>query len=911
MGKNKSIPRRDFLKQAVVTVGAATHVGGWPAFGEGRVPAPVGRNHQELPSENGISYPRVFRGSALKMLSFPLGGVAAGSLGLGGRGQLRDWEIFNRPNQGYSPAYAFPAIWARLAGQKPVARVLESRILPPYQGESGLGSNNVPGLSRLEEAEFVGEYPLAHIDFKDSTLPVSVSLDAFSPFIPHDPDDSGLPVAVLRYHLTNNHAVSAYAGIVFSIDNPVKASVGLGHASSESETRINEYRTVGKLAGLLMRNPGLATDDPMQGSFALTAVLAEGIRPSHWRGWPKGRWWNSPLVFWNAFSQNGALGKEPDAFSTVGALCQQVQIAPRTTSTLTFILSWNFPNRTPNWCGWDAPKGKGDTRIGNYYATRFHDAWESAHYAAQNLDRLESLTRLFARSFRESTVPDVVKEAASANLSTLASTTCFRTADGEFHGFEGSNNTLGCCFGNCTHVWNYETTTTFLFPSFARSLREAAFGYSMDDRGGMRFRQLLPDGYQRWGTVAADGQMGQIVHAYMDWKVSGDNKWARSMWPRIKRAIAFAWEPHSWDPTRRGVLSGVQHNTYDVEFYGPNPMCGAWYLAALRACEEMARAFEGENSAARYHELFEKGSKWIDDNLFNGNYFIQRIVGYAPDQIAPHLQGGGGAEDTEHPQYQLGFGCLVDQLVGQYLAHTAGLGMLLSPENVRATLESLYRYNYKRTLYYHDNVERTFALNDEAALVICDYATVPRPRIPFPYFEEVMTGFEHSAAALMIYSGMVKEGIECIGNIRARYDGVKRNAWDEVECGHHYVRAMAAWTSFAALSGFSYDGPKAAVAATPTVFGPGFRCFWSTGTGWGTYSLCSSRSGIQFSLEVLMGTLPCNSCRIAGVGSLTSTRIDGKSLPHTCHSSDGETTFRFRHPLVLAEGSKLQLEVLG
>ena len=911
MGKKKGIPRRDFLKQAAVTLGAATQVGGWPGFSAERGPDAGSRNHQEIAAANGISYPRVFRGSALKMLSFPLGGVAAGSLGLGGRGQLRDWEIFNRPNQGYSPPYAFPAIWAKLGDQEPVARVLESRILPPYQGASGLGSNNAPGLSRLDDAEFVGEYPLAHVRFKDSTLPVSVSLDAFSPFIPHDPDDSGLPVAVLRYSLTNTHAVPATVGIVFSIDNPVISAHGAGHSGAESETRINEFKTGDGLAGLLMRNPGLAADDPMQGSFALTAVSGEGIRLSHWRGWPKGRWWNSPLLFWDAFSENGSLGKEPDAFGTVGALCQKVKIAPRATSTLTFILSWNFPNRTPDWCGWKAPEGKGDTKIGNYYATRFHDAWESAQYTAQNLDRLESRTRLFARTFRESTVPDVVKEAAGANLSTLASTTCFRTADGAFHGFEGSNDALGCCFGNCTHVWNYETTTTSLFPSFARSLRESAFGYSMDDRGGMRFRQLLPDGYQRWNNVAADGQMGQIVHAYMDWKISGDTKWARSMWPRIKKAIAFAWEPHVWDSPRSGVLSGVQHNTYDVEFYGPNPMCGAWYLAALRACEEMARALEGENSAAQYRELFEKGSKWIDANLFNGNYFIQHIVGYAPDQIAPHLRGGGGAEDTEHPQYQLGSGCLVDQLVGQYLAHAAGLGSLLSPEHVRATLESLYRYNYKRTLYHHNNVERTFALNDEAALVICDYADVPRPRIPFPYFEEVMTGFEYSAAALMIFSGMVKEGIECVGNIRARYDGVKRNAWDEAECGHHYARAMAAWTSFAALSGFSYDGLKAEVAATPPIFGADFQSFWSTGTGWGTYSLRSSKGRSRFTLEVLMGTLPCHSCRIIGAGSSTSAESDGRALPHTSDSADGETTFRFAHPLVLAEGSKLQMVVSG
>jgi hypothetical protein len=171
----------------------------------------------------------------------------------------------------------------------------------------------------------------------------------------------------------------------------------------------------------------------------------------------------------------------------------------------------------------------GGTRIGNYYATRLDDAWAAADYTAQHLDSLERRTRLFADAFRESTLPAAVKEAASANLSTLATTTCFRTADGEFHGFEGVDDTRGGCFGNCTHVWNYETATAFLFPSFARSLRKAAFGYSMDDAGAMRFRQMLPDGFDRFGWAAADGQMGQILHAYLDWKLTGDDAWLRAI----------------------------------------------------------------------------------------------------------------------------------------------------------------------------------------------------------------------------------------------------------------------------------------------------------------------------------------------------------------------------------------------
>ena len=267
-----------------------------------------------------------------------------------------------------------------------------------------------------------------------------------------------------------------------------------------------------------------------------------------------------------------------------------------------------------------------------------------------------------------------------------------------------------------------------------------------------------------------------------------------------------------------------------------------------------------------------------------------------------------GSDDTEHPQYQVGQGCLIDQLVGQYLAEVAGLGALVSPDHVRSTLAALYRFNYKRSMVDHDNVERTFALNDEAALVICDYGASPRPQIPFPYYAEVMTGFEHSAAALMIFSGMVAEGVECIGNIRSRYDGVKRNPWDEAECGHHYARAMSSWSNVVALSGWSYDAFKGAVVAVPRIPHPEFHCFWATGTGWGTFTYEKAR-GTIFAINVLAGTLPQRSCEISAGGGVTSIRLGSKAVSHVAERRGERLVARFTDPVVLNEGDVLRIEV--
>jgi uncharacterized protein (DUF608 family) len=904
MADNYKMGRRGFLKQAAGVVGATTQIG-WPDL-QGAI-----TERHSIPKDSpDVAYPRSLSGRQLKMIAFPLGGVAAGSLSLGGRGQLRDWEIFNRPNKGFSPPYAFPSIWVQAGDSKPIARVLEARILPPYEGQDGLGSKNAPGLSRIRTATFTGEYPLAHITFEDQDLPVKVELEAFSPFIPHDPDDSGLPVAILRYRVRNPGRSTAKVSVAFSIDNPVKPSANFSASSAKPDPRLNEHRQAGKLEGLFMSNPSVPADDPLQGSFVLAGLIQEGTDMTYWRGWPQGRWWNSPMLFWDAFSRNGRLNDEPQLHNAVGAICQQSSIPPGGSASFTFLLAWNFPNRTPDWCGWSAPPGEGATIIGNFYATRFHDAWEVAQHTATNLDRLESRTRTFASAFAASTLPSVVKEAASANLSTLASTVCFRTADGEFHAFEGADDQLGCCFGNCTHVWNYETATAYLFPSFARSLRKASFGYSMDDAGAMHFRQLLPDGKARSGFAAADGQMGQIIHAYMDWKLSGDNQWLQTMWPRIKKGLEFAWVPGGWDANRDGVLEGVQHNTYDVEFYGPNPLCGIYYLGALRAGEEMARAVGQTASADEYRRLFNQGSAWIDANLFNGSFYIQKIRGFPADQIAPNLRSDMGAGDTEHPEYQVGGGCLIDQLLGQYLAHVAGLGPLVSPDHVQATLQSFFRYNYKHSLANHDNVERTYALNDEAALLVCDYGEAERPHIPFPYYAESWTGHEHSTAALMIYCGMVDDGVACIRNVRARYDGEKRNPWDEPECGHHYARALASWSSVVALSGFHYEGDRAMVVAVPRVLQKSFKCFWSTGTGWGTYSYTTTpRDAVHFTIEVLAGSLPCRSCTIQAAGSTASVRDGSRTYSPRLVREGNRMTLNFSDLIELREGARFEIEV--
>jgi uncharacterized protein (DUF608 family) len=829
------------------------------------------------------------------MIAFPLGGIGTGTVSLGGRGQLRDWEIFNRPDKGNTPDYCFASIWAQAKGRKPVARVLEARIETPYEGESGLGARNVPGLPRLASATFTGAYPFARIEFQDAKLPLSVRLEAFNPLVPLDTEASGLPVAILRYTVRNTGAAPAKVGLAYSLQNMVG-----------KEGRQAVYREAQGVAGLLMSNPMIATADPLAGTMVLGVLGASAESVSYLKGWKRAQWWDGPLTFWDDFSADGALTSDAPALNPVGSIAVTQEVAGGAEASVTFLIAWHFPNRTPERCGWRAVEGQEKTVVGNHYCQRFKDAWEVAVHVARELPALEARTRKFAETVEASTLPPAVLDAAISNLSTLRTNTCFRTADGEFHGFEGCNDKQGCCHGSCTHVWNYEQATAFVFPTLSRSIRESEFLRNTNDIGLMGFRSYLPDGIKIWENAATDGQMGCIMKLYRDWQLSGDTEWLRRLWPKAKQALEFSWIKGGWDADRDGVMEGVQHNTFDVEFYGPNPLSGIWYLGALRAGEEMARAAGDQNSAGEYHRLFENGKQWIDANLFNGEYYKQIVVGRAADEVAPGLRVGMGGADPTKPDYQMGEACLVDQLLGQYMAHVVDLGYLLDRENVHKTLRSIYRHNFRSNLLEHEAVQRIYAVNDDGGVLIATYPSGKRPEIPFPYFAEIWTGPEYQFAAHLVYEGMLNAALTVVETARRRHDGERRNPWNEPECGHHYARAMSSWAVVLALNGFQYSGPEKKLVLTPRVRGASLRSFWTLPSGWGSFAHSASAASQRAEIAAVEGKLGLASLAMEGKGKArASVRLGAETVAATVREEGNRRVVAFEREVEIAPARPL------
>jgi non-lysosomal glucosylceramidase len=369
-------------------------------------------------------------------------------------------------------------------------------------------------------------------------------------------------------------------------------------------------------------------------------------------------------------------------------------------------------------------------------------------------------------------------------------------------------------------------------------MRRIDFVHQQGADGGINNRTAVPSPPRPTGERPfSDGHASCILKAYREAKNHPDDSWLKTYWPRIKKGVEYliARDAATSNGEPDGTLSDDQWNTYDNAIHGVNTFIGSYYLAALRAGEEMAKRMGDTASAQRWHVIFEKGQENLVKLCWNGEYFYQNLPDY----------------DKRAGEY--GPGCLSDQLIGQWWAHQLGLGYILPKDHVRAALRSILKYNWltDHTDWRHN--WRKFAGGTDKGLLICTWPKGGRPAETIPYVDEVWTGIEYQVAAHMIYEGMVDEGLTIVKGVRERYDGVPRvpiprSPWNEIECGGHYARAMSSWSLLLALSGFEYDGPNGSIRFTPRTTPANFKCFFSAAEGWG--SLRQTRRGEEQKIEM-------------------------------------------------------------
>jgi len=828
-----------------------------------------------------VGRPKVYKGRQLDEVAFPLGGIGTGMISLGGWGQLKEFEIFNKPNKGLFLNYAFFTLYAKQGNNDPVTRVVQGPVGGTYTAwGSGVTRMDGSGLPHFRKCEFIGEFPFARLEFNDPKMPLDVSMEAFNPFIPLNDKDSSIPVAIFLFHLSNPTSDTVNATLFANLENKV------GHP--EVGQGVTGFKEGKNASGIMMTTKKHASDSPRFGSMSLATTWKDlNVQTC----WLRSGWFDTLHKFWDEASLHGELTENRetvqagDNATDVGSIGLKVKLEPGECVTLPVMITWYMPNFEKYWgeksC-WQ-----------NYYATVFSDAFDVAEYVGENLCKLESETRLFKDSLFGSTLPEPVLDAVSSQISILKTTTTVRLEDGTFYGWEGCSPGSGCCEGTCTHVWNYAQAMPYLFPTLECSIRSADYAFNITPEGHMTFRMPLPLGTLANSSfhAAGDGQLGGIMKVYREWLISGDDEWLKSVWDKVKASLEYSWK--KWDPNKDGVMEGVQHNTYDIEFHGPNTMMGSFYLGALRAAEEMARYLGETEKADEYHKIFESGKKWMDENLFNGEWYRQ-------DTRPEH----GTIEELK---YQYGDGCLSDQMIGQWYARMLALGDLFDDDKVKKTMASIFKYNWKGDMSEHSNPQRIYALNDEAGLLLCTWPREGRPAFPFPYSDEVWCGIEYQVAAHLIYEGLIAEGLSVVKGVRDRHDGERRNPWNEFECGNYYSRSMASYSLLLALSGFHYSAPDKSISFDPVINQDDFACFFSVGSGWGMYSQKVAGCFSSASIEVRMGSLVLQEICLPFDADNISVNVSGRAISAKVDISCCCACIAFDEPVEIKAGETLTI----
>ncbi len=837
---------------------------------------------------------RIYKGESAREISFPLGGIGTGCIGLAGNGQMLDMEIYNAPNKGSFADFSHFCIKAEKDGEVVDQRILQGDYPQSHTGAFngrnfncyGFGPNRstMAGFPNFKECEFEGCFPLAKLKLADEHFPGKVTMSAFNPFIPTNDKDSTIPGAFFEFEINNDSA------------DEISYSIALSQANMYCDIAgVHSFEEKGGVKSVYMTNNVHAKTDKEYGDITISTDCEE---TSHQLYWYRGRWFDNLTTFWKNFNEshhivNRVYDKADEAadvnLSTRDAatLVAHVTVAAGESKKVRFVISWNMPNA---YNYWSETADKSSWK--NYYAVLFENSLISGRYAVENFERLYNETELFTETLMSSSMSETALESISANLSTIKSPTCLRLEDGSLYGWEGNHCCEGCCEGSCTHVWSYTYSIPFLFPKLERSMRTIEYTHAMRPDGGMAFRVMLPIGTALSEfRPCVDGQYATVMRVLREFKVSGDVEWLKEIWPNVKRTIEYAWSPENddkWDLDKDGLMEGRQHHTLDMELFGHNAWLSGLYLGGLKAGAELAEILGDTAAKKEYTEIYEKGVVGLNETLFNGDYYAQIIDLKDKSLLAKYADGVSlqnedvfaayWNEEQQEIMYQIADGCELDQTLAQYHANLIGLGDIFDKEKTKKSLESIYKLNFIDNMREHVNPCRLYCLQDEGGLLICNWPEgAKKGFIPLPYSEETQNGYEYAAAIQMMQNGMVEEGLKCVEAIRNRYDGVKRNPWNEFECGSNYARSMATYAMLLTFSGFIYDAGKGIIGFKPIECAEDYRFFWSLDSGWG--EIVADKNSVE--LKVLYGELAVNSYILNNEKEVVSVTVDGKDVSFT------------------------------
>jgi non-lysosomal glucosylceramidase len=790
----------------------------------------------------------------------PRSGVALGGIGTGGielrhDGVFYNWHIFNNLPFGSGAKFPFAdesMLFFMLRWQLPDQRA-RIKLLQIDWGDTTAGIEiyrySFPWISGIAHIDYEACFPFVRMQFSDPEMPLTVTLEAFSPFIPHDVKNSALPGVFFNFTVKS----TARQPIDVMLMATLRSGIGYDVPHKQHANAIHQ-EDWGKIAE--MQITGMDAAHASYGSQALASLNPDS---TYYLGWEARHPFYETLIRQktlpnidttegrnNLNAETGQLQAREKSFSSL-ALSRTLQ--PEQGFDHTFLTSWYFPNLYSE----DKSESVKAVCEGNYYANFFTSAADVARYLQEHHDSLQARTRQFTSAFYDSSLPEAILDQVNSHLNTLI-TSSWLTKDGKYaiqegitsSGYWGPMATIDVSlYGGLTLLALFPTLDQAMLRAHARiQLESGEISHGIDRHFDWFELETRPNVPTR---VDLPAQYAVLVLRNALW--TGDEAFLREMWPSVQRALDYALRERDSDGDGIPDAGGVNTSYDNLAMYGAAAYVGSVWLSALLHALAAARRLGDEAAVSTYSALLERAREQFERKLWNGNYY--------------RLYSAGDQQDE---------GCLTDQLIGQWCGHLIGLENIVAQDRIGQVIEHILAQSF----------------DPEIGIRNCTY--------PGSYFHEVAedcwwdqgntswSGVSLAFAGLLLYQGRTEAAEQVIRAVDQyhRRSGVY---FDHPEWGGHYLRPLSAWSILNGALGLSIHAGRYRFA--PALQGDRLKLFFATPHGTAHYQ--QDRQGGTVTLTVASGELRVTDLRFAGwagtSAGTSTTKVDGQALTQAVYSN--------------------------
>lgn len=763
-----------------------------------------------------------------------MGGIGTGSIEFRKDGNFYNWSIFNNFPRGTGPIFELPTkpktfedqsflfflVRYQVEGEKPQLKLLQLNNSLQEGGQEGI-IYYYPWMSAVDKIEYSARFPFTNMKFSDADMPIDIELEAFSPFIPFDVKNSALPGVYFNFKIKSKTDKNVDVMLLGSLRN----LVGYDTQDKAFEAKlVNEknYKFFAQSAS------GMDEKTSTYGQMGLGVIGGDEV--SYYLGWEHKHPYYEKLLVENKLaniddtqSRNSvnnenkriANGRNDQrCFSSI-AVSHKLKAGKEFTSA--FFMNWNFPN---NYGGIENHNAKDTTKcidvrkqigvkqtknMGLYYQNYFTDINATAAYFATQVDDLSSRSHQFVNDMYSSDIDQFVLDQVNSQLNTFVSSSTL-TKEGNFAIREGLTASQSWGPNITSDVSLYASPMIIgLFPELQKaSMRSHAklqtkdgeinhgLGYDMD------FNQN-----GTWGVYDRVDLVPNFIQMVLrDFLWTNDKQYIREMWPSVKLGINYMLTKRDKDGDQMPDMNGIMCSYDNFPMYGLASYIQSQWINALTMASEVAAEMGEPKLEKQYKEIAQKGSKLMEQKLWNGSYY----------NLSNDYLGKKGIDN----------GCLTDQLIGQWVAHNAGLGYIFDKQNVQKSLKSIM----DKSFIYNSFLRNcSWPAHPDLFPIATSDLWVDQANTPW-------TGVELAFASFLIYENMVDDGLKVIKGVDDRY----RKAglyFDHQEFGGHYYRPMAAWSIMNAFLGYSVN--RGTYSFNPKIKKDTFNMFFTIPAGTAIY----------------------------------------------------------------------------